>query len=676
MARILIVASKIKEKTNLETLGLCESDNISVLLLANDEDSANRIAKLLEMKGINNFEVLHSYDYLKEAAYKTRDKYVSFIGEWPDRFCKKGRNFKEIFTYNNDLSLWWLTTFAMKNPFKLDVFNTLCRAQIVADIVKSGRFNKCVVLASDRVLSELVRQICEAGDIKFMDMGSCAMRFSIRDTVLWFTLSRLRFLVEICATKLVLHILEIFGRRYAEPEDKKECAIFMTLYLYGLNACGGIPQDRFYGRLPDVLENSRKDIKPLFMPYLYGSYFSSLRLLLQMLRRRDVLKKGGVVFLERYLKWREIFSELFDWRISAHYLALDYDAMFRNSFSYNGINIFRLVRPQLRESFLGSCLARCLLTAKGYERFIQQYDKDVKFTFSMLEFYNVSRAIYYISRRSFPRVKTIAYQHALILPMDSSYYFAPSEVDLGFSNADFVNKTPLPDYIILQGEIARQIITSWGYPAERCILTGSPRYDGLSEVARRRGSLSPDLINYRAGFPKDKKIAVIATSHLRYESCRIIETVAKAISGRDDIFAIFKPHPVCPMERIARGICSIYNLKNYRVVNDDIGRLISIGDVFISTYSTAATEAFAAGMPVISLSIEGQCIMDVFSDTNSGFIMRVKTAQELNKALDELFSMKNLCEGAGIERKRLVEDIFYRLDGLASERIVKAIEGL
>lgn len=365
----------------------------------------------------------------KMTVLNTRDKYLEFIAEWPVSFKYKGKTFKELFTMNGDMSLWWLSFMQMKDPEGSPVFYELCR------------------LAQNSAPS--VRRKCPS------------------KTIFWLIVLRMAFLVK---TLIKLLIVRIFiPRKSVRPGNKR--VLFFSLFPDTLKYTNGRLVNRNYLSLPEDLRDTA-GADPVYAVYFRSS-------VLQMIKGLRVLRNTDAVFCEQYLSVMDVLGA-FDIVTLSRYLMLRTKKEFKESFKFQGRDVRDLYEVELNSSFAGKGVFESVLLARSFEKMARQLNPACVVTF--LEMYPYSRGIYYGVKRADPKIKTVAYQHANITTLKLWYSYSPSEMSL---NGDNINKMPIPDRFIFQGRLGMDILKRSGYPEDRCALTGAIRFDSLMRVQKK-----------------------------------------------------------------------------------------------------------------------------------------------------------------------------------------------
>ena len=350
-------------------------------------------------------------------------------------------------------------------------------------------------------------------------------------------------------------------------------------------------RDRNYARLPDRLgENGGPS--PLYAAFLYDRPVYLLRNLGRILANRNRL-----ALLEAYVPLRAFVGTLLGVGALLRFLTLDLrDRRFREAFDYDGLNVYRLIRPELLGSFVGPHITQCLLLARGFEHLARR--RPLRFVVSFLELYPEGLAVYWGAKRGRPDATTVAYQHAGVTRMKLWYSQVPSEVAPASADARRgIDVMPIPDRLVCQGGFGRQVFLEAGFSEQACLLTGSPRYDALRDAA---GLVGPEIDPVQQlGVHPGKKLAVVATAYDWDHTRALLRLVASAFRERPEWHVAIKPHPTQRAEDVAREMRRCGGWGGYSIVERSVPELARMADVLVTTYSTAADEAIAMGCPAI-----------------------------------------------------------------------------
>jgi surface carbohydrate biosynthesis protein (TIGR04326 family) len=474
---------------------------------------------------------------------------------------------------------------------------------------------------------------------------------------------------------ITIRLLRLFpSARTAHSSDNRKVAFYSWFPSQWIDFKGGFV-DKYYVDLPAFIHEYR-DYRPTYACLLHvnGSFKAYFRFLRSFGRDLVSGKYSDINFLEEdYASLLDIFGSFLNLRTMWRYLALEKgDKSFKESFTYDDVNIFKIVYNDFRVSFLGWTMPFYLLTARTMEKFVRA--TRVQRVITYFESYCFERALVYGAKRAAKETEIIGYQLSAITKMKLPFSFHPGELMPNAEDPyDYINNVPIPDKFALHGEFAKNILVASGFPEHHLHVTGSPRFDVLAEFIldldreKIKKSLSLDL-------PKNRKVVLITTSIQPCDTKSLLKSAIEALSKRNDCFAIFKPHPgLSNIAPIISEASKESGFKDYLLLTEDVHKLIAVSDVLVVTYSTTGVEALAIGRPVICMSFGNRPDVSPFAEME-GAALTARDAYTLNEALDVVFYDHTALKSYTDNSQKLTEGTFYKLDGKAKERFLEVLE--
>jgi len=194
------------------------------------------------------------------------------------------------------------------------------------------------------------------------------------------------------------------------------------------------------------------------------------------------------------------------------------------------------------------------------------------------------------------------------------------------------------DRAAVWGPQSRDVLVSHNVPAERVIVTGSPRHDTLFGVTGAEMRGFRDRFRVPAG-----NLAVVfgSTSSMKaYNNApdaAILRDMKQAIfaatASLPTLTLIVKPHPLEEVNE-TRALASDATNIAFAERTEDIRTLTRTCDAFVSFGSTSTLDAMILGKPTICPAFPGWRWSDLF--VNSGAVAVPQTAHEIGAALREL----------------------------------------
>ena len=648
-------------KTPDETLWRQLGKGRWVILSFEDDQGEQEFLNECRRRQVHIVETLRASDYIDQASAIARDKFARFVAEWPDSYKRNGRNFKQMFTYRGEISYWWLSDASFKDNERSRAFEYFCHLEVLAQAMKRFEVRGCLLFTEDAQMATLTSRYCARLSIPCWEAGRSKPP---RD------LSPLRGLAGRVKSIFSLFLSLMFGYfvlpRPTRTSDRTRIAFF-TIYPDCLRFTGSGATEVNYRDLADTV-SSRPGTGVTYLAMHHSStvrsWFRLITIRWWLSRRRN----HAVIFLSSYLRPSDLGVAVWNMLFYARYLWIDRtDRSFRDSFVYDGINVYELMGREFRQWFLSSQIPFYLVMARAMERAVRKGGFHRLICF--LELYPLARALYYGAKRGDPSISTVAYQHANINRMKLWYTYRPEElVPSNIHQGTFVETMPIPDRYLFQGLNGMEVLIECGYPKDRCILTGSPRYETLSGPAPASDSRTEEP-NISKGDSGAVQVLVVP-SLSRHDARELIDTVADACRDASKYTVRVKPHPLCPVDQYVSEARARRREMDLQTTQGDLHELIRRSDIVVTSYSTAGDEAIALGRPVVCYAGLRPCGA-TFLDIEAAPV--VHSARELECALhsmlyDEPYRRKYQARWA-----ELIEGSFYRLDGRAKERIVEAL---
>jgi hypothetical protein len=234
----------------------------------------------------------------------------------------------------------------------------------------------------------------------------------------------------------------------------------------------------------------------------------------------------------------------------------------------------------------------------------------------------------------------------------------------------FQDRNLKPDYFLSSGRIFSKIKEKYN-EAENVLITGLPRYDVLanaSDIYSKNEFLKLYKIN-----PKNKVILWTTQCHAlsKEENTANYQTVFGAMKDLEGVTLIIKQHP-------AEGESYTEIIRNYiedcqvdcliTPKNSDTYEQLSICDLVIAKTSTTVIEAVALNKPIIILNLSG--VPDSVEYVREGIALGIYAKHNLRDGIKKLLSDDSELAS---NRAKYIENYLYKIDGLATDRVVRLL---
>ncbi len=265
-------------------------------------------------------------------------------------------------------------------------------------------------------------------------------------------------------------------------------------------------------------------------------------------------------------------------------------SQFQNLFKFQGIQFWDVIKDTFLQMKFERYLPYWLLLFDSLDDYFSK--NKPRSIFVTAE--GNANTLAYIFVASKHNVKTIRIQQAMITEVNTEFIhdcYISEKNPLGY---------PIPDYMLVYGSFAKQILIKNGYPAENLIEFGNPSYAFLDCLEK----IDKKLFYSKHKIPTDKKIILFTSTKWQKDLLGedldplIWKELLKHFSNNDEYFIILKPHPG---ENIAVYEKILYNYDNAAIIQDSLIELLYISDIVVSNYSSVIIDAVCLNKLVVEI---------------------------------------------------------------------------
>ena len=266
---------------------------------------------------------------------------------------------------------------------------------------------------------------------------------------------------------------------------------------------------------------------------------------------------------------------------------------------------------------------------------------------------DIPRAASYLCKKM--GIPCIAIQHGLI---NSDGYII---------NDAFVTKK------LVFEKFSKKILRTGDLPLKDIEVVGNPLYDNLKLDKLDKLKLRKDM-----GIQDKEKVIVFDsadtdTGEFEEKFVYLIQTIKK----HSNLKLIIKQHPseyhFSKYKKLYKKIAEKYDLPI--IINQGkMSEVLNIADAFITRYSTTTIEALALGVPTILWNTGVKNNYECFPESER-VLEHVEKLEDFEKTLIKILKSKDT-KSIIKNRKKILENNAGRVDGKATERIIKIINKL
>jgi surface carbohydrate biosynthesis protein (TIGR04326 family) len=284
---------------------------------------------------------------------------------------------------------------------------------------------------------------------------------------------------------------------------------------------------------------------------------------------------------DAFLGWDVIARSLRDWLRFRH-CGDTIPRAFRSS-RCTGIDIGSLFEREWQQSFWGRDALRNFLYYNLVEAAVRALPKqDIGVYLQENQPWEMA---FVHAWRSAGHGRLIGVPHSSVRYWDLRYFFDGRD-----SAGDAAHMRPLPDQVAVNGPVAMRVLQAGNHLSERLVLVEALRYQYLvdmpkamgSEITRHSGCPLRILVltDYDAGHTEKQLLLLAKTLHL--------------LSG--DAQIVVKSHPALPLSS------ADFPGQQMKTADRPLPELLAMSDVaYTSSVTSAAVDAYCAGLPVVAL---------------------------------------------------------------------------
>ena len=309
---------------------------------------------------------------------------------------------------------------------------------------------------------------------------------------------------------------------------------------------------------------------------------------------------------------KERFSENFSWlpleilladktenspAIIQKYKELISNSNFQNLFSFMGIKFWK----NLEFFFEKMCFIPFLPFYLSLVQSFSEHFSTAKPKAVFIPYETGSFALAIISACTNLGIRTFGIQHGHIYPYNPMYSY--SEIISKSNPYGF----PIPNYLLLYGNSAKNILIANGYPEDNLIAFGNSSLFNLNKF-KSKFDLQKSLNKF--SIHNDERVILFTTGKLQraypevgkfdYDE-KIAEELIEKFGNNENYRIIIKPHPTEENIQIYEELIKKNSSKNVIISQDNIFELISLSSVVISVFSTTMYDALCFEKPVIQV---------------------------------------------------------------------------
>lgn len=586
--------------------------NSTVLNLTLKKENKSHLLKVYWGSIVTDHEGISLSNYLKKHENYIRKKYIAFIHDLGEYRLKSGTNIINHFQFKSGYNVWWMSLLVEKNLVKSKDISDCLKLFAFEELVKEYKPVKIKMISRNYNLQKTLKLFCKNLGVEFSSNyqrnNSNSLKNKIPKIIKGFIYIIKCFFINrsLVSTKKKWNLgknqIFIFSNFINFDKKHENNSNFSYTYL---------------GTLPLLFQQKNLKMSLLNNFYVNRDFSNRHDAISQINKINSNSAQHGQYhqFLYSFLDLTIIFKVLLQFikiQISSILLLGVFNAFVPKG---SDLNFWHLLKNDWGNSTKGTVLSENLILIALIDKVIKKLHKQ-KLGLYLHENSGCERAFIHAWKK-YQKAPLIGIQHTTIRYWDLRY-FEDLRVFTKHSNI------PMPDKLAVNGPIAKEMLTNYGYCESKLFETEALRYlQNHNKIEFNRKQI-------------DTQIRILMCGDIDFESTNaMLRCVEKAFSDLkilnfDQIEITYKPHP------INKSDISKFKIPNLKVTNKSIQQIINSYDLMIAPDSTsAALEAYQMGLKVILfLYLERVNFSPLKGVKNVSFI---STSDELKKLLSSKY---------------------------------------
>jgi len=622
MRMLLIFDQEVDQDRLRRKIGLLKPGHISLFPLTSDWSAIRAVERACRSQRGADVELMESAKLVDADVDLLGQNISRWSAELGDRKIS-GRSIKEWFLLpRGELSTWWLSLPAEKNPIKTDIFFNIAQLNAIDKVISSGRFDICILSLSRGNVLKSAEKISKRCRIETSRVPSVRKKMSFKeriasclaeDSVVYVFLKTMAYLrVYLPNVMTAKSVMGPLAKRREIPDNHILFVSYFPL-VDKRSAKEGSLKNRYAIPLQQKIARMGKKVVWIWMYASMDGY--SFRDASKLAAKFSEHGETNF-FVEEFMSLGLLIRSLLLWLRQIGIL-VRLNKKIPDRFLYENLSVpetAALVRGLITESFAGCIGLNGIVYFELYKKIFSRFAK-ASHCIYCFEMHAWEKALNAAKRLTAPAVKTIAFQHSFVPRNYFPYFCHPSET--GAKRGPL--SLPLPDILTCNGDIPFGRMSKSGYPDLRKV------------EAVRYSHLSPHLNTPH--FSAKEKILLICCPLMRDKAKALISLFYETFPHPGQGFKVWlKGHPTLPLEGILEELGISTRRSGCVIKHEPIAELLKTVNVVLAGGTSVAVEALACGCKVI-LPVFADCIFFNPLDEFDRFYTKVSNPSEFKQAV-------------------------------------------
>lgn len=521
--------------------------------------------------------------YIDEHDFLIKDRYLSFIHEIGE--YQNGKiSVIDRLQIESGFSFWWMTLFVEKSPWKQESILKVLKLFAIEEILRSEKYSGLRLVGTDDSVATVIENLCKKISITFIyepiklesnNLGSI-VRTSYIGSITESFLTLGKYMISLLKQ----------GKKQNLYWAHNENAVFFCSYFFHLDGRlleRGIFYTKFWESLHKLIPKMGLKANWLQIYYKHDKMPTpkDAQKALTSFNKRSA-NEGNHALLENYLNWKDLVVVLFRY-LKLWFTYFSFRSI-KNAFCTTGsdLDLWPVMKKDWRASITGKLAIHGLMNVQLFKNAMADVPIQ-KQGFYLLENQSWERAFNFAwSKNGHGRLIGVA--HSTVRYWDLRYFSDKRSIN---AISKMGNRMPQPDLVALNGLMAIESFTQFGYPLSRTVECEAVRYLNLANIKpKEKFNLAVNSIK-----------VLIMGEYMPAGTDKMLSMLEKANERISNVNSYtFKPHPNYLID------ASKYPSLKLKVVTESLDSILTDYDLVISSNLTsAAVDAYLAGIPLVIL---------------------------------------------------------------------------
>lgn len=522
---------------------------------------------------------------IEENADVLRARYLEWVYELGESRLL-GRRLVDHLQLRPGFSYWWMTLLVEKcNYSKSPQINDAIRLLAFTDWAVRRSITHITLASANAPLAKCLRGWCEKTGVAFRWQPLPKSQVPLPWHRRVFAVLPVAMQAWVWLLKYLLERWPLRGVGLQNWKNTKGMVTFVS-YLFNLvpeARIAGKYESRYWGLLPDVLRREGCRTNWLHL-YVKDPLLSDAKKAAEAIRTFNQKDRDIEIHttLDSFLSLNILRQVLQDW-VKLVWTSKKLNSSIASAATQTNVDLWPLFSVDWQESTTGVTAMCNILNQRLQYAAVKLLPKQAicfylqenqGWEFSLIQNWKIA-----------DQGHLVGVPHSSVRFWDLRYFFDPRSY-----NRNTNKHIPLPDKVAVNGPAATDAYLKGGYPAEELAQVEALRYIYL-------GKTGPQLFKQNVT-PKMGLRLLVLGDYLMYNTqvqMRLLEKAAAEFPAHTEITV--KPHPACPIRS------EDFPKLQLTVTMEPLSELLTAYDVaYTSAVTTAAMDAYCAGIPVISVA--------------------------------------------------------------------------